>query len=503
MLLLRFDNPRFSYAVIFLCAAALYVSTCAPGPLWQDSGMIQYRVWHNDIEGGLGLALAHPLFYIIAIGAKYIPLGEFAYRVNLVAAIAAAITIANLFLLLRLWLNKNLPAVIGAASLAFSHTFWQHACVVETYTLYTALLTAELIVLLQYTKTQRVSYLYLLGLFNGLSISDHMFGSLPFLCYAVFLLILLARKAIRLKHLSAIVILWLIGFSPYAYLIIKEVINTGDVAAVMSSALFGKGWQHDVLNVGISAKLIKENLVLMAYNFPTPAALLFIAGLWGLGKLSPGRGFSNIVFALWIIFLLFAFRYTVPDRYAFFIPFYCMVAILIGVGFEVFMSRHNRSALGKMALILTLLPIPVYAIAPHIAEKAHFVIPSKREIPYRNNYTWFLQPWEQGYDGPEKFARKALETAHKPAVIIADGTTIYPLWYVQTFKDEGRDVKVVSNHGSYQSPISFPTEQNIEQLLTNYSIYVVSPVRGYCPQFLLERYDFVQNDGIWKISGRK
>ena len=289
----NFDNPKFSYIAVFLSAAVLYVLTCAPGPLWQDSGMIQYRVWHNDIEGGLGLALSHPLFYIIAIGAKYIPFGEFAYRVNLVAAIAGAVTVANLFLLLRLWLGKNLPAVIGAASLAFSHTFWQHACVVETYTLYTALLTAELVVLLQYIKTQRISYLYLLGLFNGLSISDHMFGSLPFLCYTVFLIVLLAKRTIRFKHLFIIVILWLIGFSPYAYLIIKEMINTGDIIATISSALFGKAWQHNVLNVGISARLIKENLILMAYNFPTPSALLFIAGLWGLGKVSPRRSFRK------------------------------------------------------------------------------------------------------------------------------------------------------------------------------------------------------------------
>ena len=34
----------------------LYVLTCAPGPLWQDSGLFQYRIWHNDIEGKLGLA---------------------------------------------------------------------------------------------------------------------------------------------------------------------------------------------------------------------------------------------------------------------------------------------------------------------------------------------------------------------------------------------------------------------------------------------------------------
>jgi hypothetical protein len=105
--LLISKNLTVSYFVVLLVAAVLYIATCAPGPLWQDSGMYQYRIWHNDIEGMLGLALSHPLYHIIGIGVKYIPLGEFAYRVNLISAIAAAFTIANLFLLLRLWLGKN------------------------------------------------------------------------------------------------------------------------------------------------------------------------------------------------------------------------------------------------------------------------------------------------------------------------------------------------------------------------------------------------------------
>ena len=84
------QNIAMMYFVVLAAAAALYVGTGAPGTLWQDSGMIQYRVWHNDIEGKLGLALAHPLFYILAIGAKYIPLGEFAHRVNLVSALQRA-----------------------------------------------------------------------------------------------------------------------------------------------------------------------------------------------------------------------------------------------------------------------------------------------------------------------------------------------------------------------------------------------------------------------------
>ena len=124
--------------------------------------MYQYRIWHNDIEGKLGLALSHPLYHIIGIGVKYIPLGEFAYRINFISAVAAAVTIANLFLLLRLWLGKNLPAVLASVTLALSWTIWQFASIAEVYTLYLALFLAEMIMLLRYVKTRRVGFLYLL-----------------------------------------------------------------------------------------------------------------------------------------------------------------------------------------------------------------------------------------------------------------------------------------------------------------------------------------------------
>jgi len=129
------EGVRVGYIAVLAAAGALYLLSCAPGVLWQDSGLIQYRLWHNDIEGKLGLALAHPLFYIIAIVAKYIPLGEFGYRVNLTNALISAFAVANLFLLLALWLRSILPAVVGAMTLALSHTFWQHAAMPEVYNL--------------------------------------------------------------------------------------------------------------------------------------------------------------------------------------------------------------------------------------------------------------------------------------------------------------------------------------------------------------------------------
>ncbi len=496
--LITSDNLKTSYIAVFLAAAVLYVATCAPGPLWQDAGMYQYRIWHNDIEGRLGLALSHPLYHIIGIGVKYIPLGEFAYRVNLISAVAAAFAIANLFLLLRLWLGKNLPAILAAITLALSWTTWQFASITEVYTLHSALFLAELIILFQYIKTRRIGFLYLLAFFNGLAIANHMWAVIALICYLVFLAALLVQKQVGLRHIGIIIALWVIGAAPYEYLIIKNIIQTGDFTATLASAFFGKSWYGAVLDTHLTAKIVKENLIFLAYNFPTPNIVLFFAGLYGLKKISPSRSFRNILLALLTLFFVFAFRYTVPDRYAFFIPFYCLVSILIGVGFNLLVTQPNRKILCRIVFILALLPIPTYIIAPVVAEKTQFKLPTKRSIPYRNDYIWFLRPWRTGYHGPGKFANEALDAVEDEAIIYADGTTVYPLLYIQEIEGKRRDVTIVSGHGSVNNLKEY-NEDVIDKVLTERAVYVVSPVPGYCPQFLLERYEFKQAGVLWKV----
>jgi hypothetical protein len=457
---------------------------------------------HNDIKGKLGLALSHPLYHIIGIAVKYIPLGEFAYRVNLISAVAGAFAIANLFLLLRFWLGRNLPAVIAATTFALSWTTWQFASIAEVYTLYAALFLTELIMLFQYVKTRRVGFLYALALFNGLAIANHMWAVIALVCYMVFLATLLAQKQINLRHLGIIAGLWVVGAVPYEYLIIKNVVQSGDFTATVASVFFGDQWRGDVLNTTVPVKLVKENLILMVYNFSTPNVILFFAGLYGLKKVSPNRSFKNILLALLILFFVFAFRYTVPDRYAFFIPFYCLVCILIGVGFDLFVSRPNRKVLGWIVVVLALLPIPTYVIAPAVAQGTDFKLPTKRNISYRNDYRWFLQPWRTGCRGPEKFAKEVFNTVDENAVVYADGTTVSALLYTQEVKKQRSDIRIVSEHPNRKNPVVF-NEQTVPRLLEETSVYVVSKVPGYCPPFLLEGYEFEEVGILWKVAKRR
>ncbi len=486
------------YATVLCGTLALYVVSCAPGMLWQDSGLIQYRILNNDIQGFLGLAVSHPLFYILAIGVKYIPLGEFTHRVNLVSAVAAAVAVANMFLFVRLWLGRNLPAVLAAVTLAVSHTFWRHASIIETYTLWAAMFLAELIILLQYTRTSRVRYLYWLGFLSGLSISVHMLASIPFLCYVVFMAFLVARKKIRPGQCGMVALLFVVGALPYEILILRNMIRGGDVAGTLASAAFGQRWQGAVLNTSLSIRIAKENFMYILLNFPTPNFLLFFAGCLAMFRMSLHRGLKNVLMGQTILFFVFAFRYDVPDRYAFFIPFYCAASILIGLGAHLLQERIRSCARTVLVLVFSLIPVGVYATAPLLARQMHVSIGTRDDIPYRDDSEYFLRPWKTGYRGADRFADEALEMAEENAVIWADATTVAPLLLARQVKAKRPDIAIVSGTVNSENAPNLDA-RSLGPLLKDRPVYVVSPKPGYCPEFILDNYDFARVGILWRI----
>jgi len=446
--------------------------------------------------------LSHPLFYMLAIAAKYIFPGEFGYEVNIVTALISAVAVANLFLLLRLWLGSTLAGLVGALTLGLSHTFWRHAAIPETYNLVVALLVLELIMLLQYARTGRVVYLYLLSFVNGLAIANHMLASLAFICYLVLVVVLTVKKKVGGKDLALMVLLWVIGALPYEYLIVKNILESGDLWSTMASAVFGASWRSDVLNVSLSGRIIKENLMWMTLNFPTPNVLLAFVGLWALYKVSPKRWFANVLLALLVLFFAFAFRYTIVDRYAFFIPSYCIVSILIGVGASRVLNGKRAEILACVVVTLAFVAVPVYVAAPKVAKKLGIMSGRAREIPYRDDYVYFLRPWRTGYRGPEKFANEIFGMVEPDAIVYADGTTAPPLLNTQQIREIRQDVKIISNVGSSEGSPEF-NEMTVEELLSERAVYVVSAVQGYCPEYLLERYSFVPVSIVWRVGERK
>jgi hypothetical protein len=492
------QNTTRQYIIVFAAAAVLYGVSCAPSLLWQDSGMIQYRVLQNDIEGGFGLALSHPLYYIISIAAKYVPVGNVIYRINMVSALAGAFAIANLYLLVKLWKKQTWPAVIAALSLALSHTFWRHASIVETYNLYLAFLFLELIYLCKYRESSKIKNLCFLGLFNGLAISVHMLAVIPLTCYIIYLLILLLSQKIKIRTLMLFILCWVVGAASYEYLVISQLIQTGDVWATLKSAFFGVSYEDQVLNVSLTLKIIKENILFIGMNFPTPNIILIVSGLFVIFRNAKVHKFGLMIIVLTGLFFFFAFRYTVPDRYAFFLPFYSMLSILIGGGTFALIQRYKSKAVFVALIFFSVFPAAVYTYLPGLVEDYYPIFKDKRQLPYRNEYTYFLWPARTGYTGAERFAKEAIENVPDGSLIFADGTSLYPLAITKLLYYPEKDVSILSRHGSYDN-LSVYTEEQILEMIKSHPSYVVSQGQ-YCPEYIRVNFHLAAEGLLFKIE---
>jgi len=188
-----------------------------------------------------------------------------------------------------------------------------------------------------------------------------------------------------------------------------------------------------------------------------------------------------------------------------------MLSIFIGVGvFSYFMKSNGAHTV--LFAIFCLVVVPVYIKAPEIAAGLNFKVGSGRVIPYRNDAEYFLHPWkmdlknEVNPNSAEQFAIQALITVELPAIIYADSTTAAPLLLVQELHkfSKNNDIKIISSIGSTEGAPQF-NEQTIDELLANRNIYVVSNIKGYCPDFLLdhERYILKSERILFKVEKKE
>ena len=137
---------------LFALSLALYIRTLAPSvaALFDDSLEFPLVV-HR-------LAIAHPTGYPLytllgrlteeALGAGQNP----AWAVNLLSAVAAALTVALVYLIGRELARRRLPPLLGAVALACSPTFWSQAVVAEVYTLNSCFVAALLWLALRWAR---------------------------------------------------------------------------------------------------------------------------------------------------------------------------------------------------------------------------------------------------------------------------------------------------------------------------------------------------------------
>jgi hypothetical protein len=155
--------------LIGVSALALYIRTLAPSLLWGDSAEFQTLSYT--------LGMTHPSGYMtqIMLGKlfTYIPVGNIAYRVNLMSAFFGALAVAQVYLIVRMLGGLPIPAISASMMLGLTQFFWWRALIAESYAPAAGMVATIWLLFLFWRYTQSWAYLFLAGLAGGLSIGIH------------------------------------------------------------------------------------------------------------------------------------------------------------------------------------------------------------------------------------------------------------------------------------------------------------------------------------------
>ncbi|MCG8406006.1 MAG: DUF2723 domain-containing protein [Phycisphaerales bacterium] len=501
--MVRPDGERRSFiAAAVMLGLLFYGLTCAPGVLWQDSATFQYRVCHFQLRSNLGLALAHPLYILLAKAFSLIPVGNIAFRVNLFSAVCAAVSLGFVMDLVLSLTRSRIAAVTGTILIAVSHTFWRHAVMAEVYSLYAVGLLVELWLLERFFTSRRNRWLILALFINGLNVSNHLLALLHLPVYGGILAYAVHQQRLSLRKLPLLGLVFLIGMSPYLALIMTDLVRGQPFVATVQSALFGNTFANKVLNTSISPlSQCFRTIQFFALNFPTPIAWLAPVGAWWAWKDRKTRWFGLVGGGVFTIAFVFAFRYPVPDQYVFFFPCYILLPVFAALVVPRLVGQSNGRKL--VCLILAALPIPAYEIGPTLLERWNLSIGGTRQLPYRNKYTYFIRPSKHGYDGAERFAREALAQAAPDGLLVADSTIMNVLSFVRDVEGVHRGVSLARTADvTPAEPAIRITRESIRNYVERHGAYLCTDAPGYVEDWLLTDYDRRQTGVIFQLRTR-
>ena len=178
-------TTQFLALAVFIFAAALYIRTAAPtlGGAF-DSEEFQ----HAAYTLGIAHATGYPLYLILGkLFTTFVPLGNIAYRMNLLSALIGAGTAVLVFLNAMQLTRRPLASLAAAAVFATNPAVWRQAGVASVGPLHLFLVAAILYALLLW-QAKRVPLSLAVFLF-GLSLTHHRSTLLLAPAIAVFVLL--------------------------------------------------------------------------------------------------------------------------------------------------------------------------------------------------------------------------------------------------------------------------------------------------------------------------
>ena len=356
--------------LIAILSLALYVRTLAPDLLYADSAEFQCLSYTLGITHSTG----YPTYIFLGRLIGFLPIQSPAWRISLLSAICAAVTVSGVYLLARDFTRSRIGAALGAVALGISYTFWYQAVIAEVYIPGLAFLVTIMLLLFHWQDDpgKRDQSLLAAAAFAGIGFGVHASVWLvapP--AISMVLWTLWIRRSSRsewIRSLSAGLIGALLGLAIYlAAFLISDQINppTSFIRTTIepSRVFWGLGpedfdspferlkmtvisaqWgdalfpDHD-----FSFRKELENFGerLAGTEFPLMVLLFALVGMIVMLVTRPLRGAFYILAFLLSAFLIL--NYQVSDKPVFYLSLYIPLAVAAGTGMGSVLDWIHRS----------------------------------------------------------------------------------------------------------------------------------------------------------------
>lgn len=450
---------------LFLIALIVYVGTLAPDVLPADSGEFQLAAPLLGVPHPPG----YPLYMLLGRLFTLLPIGNPAYRLNLLSAVSGALTLALVSASVRHICagagraqGAFYGAVAAALALGAATTFWAQSTTANVRSL-TGLFTA----LCLYALVTRRWRLFALSL--GLGLTHH--ASLAFFGLVSVLYLLLTERGLwrQPRRWVRLVGLALLPALVFLYLPLRGA--QGAPLAPPDLATWQGFWAH-VLARGFAGDMFafaRPDLLagrlpvlgnILTFEFNLPLLLAMVLG----AVLLLGRN--------WRLFLLLAggtalhsfvaITYRAPQTVEYMFPAYVALAVLAGIAVGWLMQAEIAfRALGAGVLLAGL------ALG-------------ERNLP---SYRWLA-----GDRDTREVAQTLLQQAPANALILSNWHWATPLWYLQEIEGQRRDVEVRYIFPEGAEPIAQTWGRRLDEALATGRPVVVT--QFYAAEFGAKPYHF-------------
>ena len=333
-------------AVIFVGALALYWRTLAPSVATIFDDSLEFQLVCPTL--GIAHPTGYPLYTLLGKFFTLIPIGDAAYRVNLMSAFFAALTVVFTYLIVRVLTDDSLSAFFASLAIAVSPVFWSQAVIAEVYSL-NAFFTALVVCLLlrwEADRRQRPAastssaaaphHLLLAAFVYGLSLTHHRLMLLLAPAMALFAWLTERRIFTDLRLVSRLILLFLAPLLLYAYIPLRG-LHTSSLDGTYQNTWSGflRHVTASGYNVFITGNPLAQSRPLSFYwqllvsQFGLVGVALGLVGL--LASMRKPRP-STLLGVAFVLNAAFVLTYHVADIEVFAIPAFLLYAIWMGIG---------------------------------------------------------------------------------------------------------------------------------------------------------------------------